>query len=196
MAVRKVIKRNTDYTLIESVDFDMIQHSGLEREYEQVEFRNCTFSNLNGIDFSDCLFTACNLSNASIAHAKLQEIQFVDCKLLGINFYEAKDFAFSVHFENSVLDYASFENTKLNRSVFKDCKLHGVNFTQADLSKTVMKNCDLSEAVFGQTNLSGVDFTTNFNFTIDPASNIVKKTKFLASNLAGLLAKFDLIIQH
>ncbi len=181
------------YTVIENKDFTHVALG--EEEFEQTAFRNCIFSSLKGVAFSDCLFTSCNLSNAAVARSKMQQVTFSGCKLIGINFYEVRDFGFSVHFENCLLDYASFDNKKMNASSFSHCKIHGVNFSGADLSKATLENCDLTNTLFSATNLSGLDFTTNYNFTIDPVTNTVKKAKFLASDLSGLLAGFDIIIQ-
>jgi fluoroquinolone resistance protein len=180
------------YQVIEKLDFS---HETMEKDYDSTEFRSCTFNNISGINFTDCQFNACNLSNASVNKCKAQDVSFIDCKLIGINFYQVLDFGLSLHFENCMLDYASFDNKKMNKSSFKNCRLHGVNFSKADLSKVTIDNCDLFEAVFSGTNLSGMNFTTNRNFSIDPQNNLVKKTKFASATLAGLLTKFDIIIE-
>lgn len=130
-----------------------------------------------------------------MSNVKLQEVTFTDCKLLGVNFYQSKDFAFAVTCEKCILDYASFDSKKLNKSVFKNCKMHEVNFTKADLSKTLFFDCDLYEAIFAQTNLNGVDLTHIQNFSIDPEINSLKKAKFLSQDLVRLLYKYDLIIE-
>lgn len=182
----------TYHNLIEKIDFTVIR---TESEYESTLFRSCNFNNLSGISFTDCLFESCNLSNAEVAKCKAQDITFKDCKLIGINFYQILDFGFTIHFENCMLDYASFDKKKMNKSSFKNCRLHGVNFSQTDLSKVEMEDCDLHDAIFDRTNLTAMNFTTNRNFIIDPQLNLVKKARFSASNLAGLLAKFDIIIE-
>lgn len=130
-----------------------------------------------------------------MSNCKLYDVEFVDCKLIGVNFSDTKDFGFSVRFEKCLLDYTNFDNKKLNKSAFVHCKINGADFTQADLSKTKFSHCDFMGAVFSNSNLNGVDFTTSENFTIDPAINNVKKAKFLSSDLAGLLTKFDIIIK-
>ena len=100
-----------------------------EREdYEKCEFVNCTFVDISNLNFINCIFKNCNLSNCKINNAKLQGVHFVDCKLLGLNFFQAKDFAFEVCFVQCLLDYASFDSKKLNKSEFKHCKMHEVNF--------------------------------------------------------------------
>ena len=187
----KSINKNFQ-TTIEKVDFSTER---MEKDYESTEFRSCNFNDISGVNFTDCQFSSCNLSNASVNKCKAQDVTFKDCKLIGINFYQVLDFGLSLHFVNCMLDYASFDNKKMNKSSFKNCRLHGVNFTKTDLSKVTMENCDLLDAVFSGTNLNGMDFTTNRNFSLDPANNLVKKTKFASATLAGLLTKFDIIIE-
>lgn len=166
-----------------------------KEDYEKCEFVNCTFADISNLNFINCIFKNCNLSNCKINNAKLQRVHFVDCKLLGLNFFQAKDFAFEVCFVKCVLDYASFDSKKLNKSEFKYCKMHEVNFTNADLSKVVFIDCDLCKAVFANTNLSGVDFTSSLNFAINPEINTIKKAKFLAQDLFRLLSRHDIIIE-
>ena len=118
----------------------------------------------------------------------------MDCKLVGANFSQSKDFGFCITFENCLLDYASFDKKRMNKSVFKNCKMHSVNFTQADLSKTALINCDLYETLFAGTNMSSMDFTTCKNFLIDPEMNNIKKAKFLSQDLHALLYRHDIVI--
>jgi fluoroquinolone resistance protein len=194
MLIKKSNKASvkTYHNIVEKIDFTATR---LEREYESTLFRSCVFNDISGVNFTDCLFESCNLSNAEVGKCKAQDITFKDCKLIGINFYQILDFGLTIQFENCMLDYASFDKKKMNKSAFKNCRLHGVNFSQTDLSKVEMVDCDLLDAIFDRTNLSGMNFTTNRNFVIDPQLNLVKKARFSASNLSGLLAKFDLIIE-
>ena len=140
-------------------------------------------------------FRNCNISNLNTANSRLQNASFFDCKLLGLNFSKAIDFALELHFENCILDYASLDSKKLNKSSFKNCKIHNANFTQADLSKSTFLNCDLHESLIANTNLATVDFTTCKNFLIDPEFNNIKKAKFLLHDLPGLLYRHDIIIE-
>lgn len=189
---KKTPEAKTYEHLIDGVDFTVER---LDAAYESTEFRSCSFNDLSGIAFTDCLFAACNLSNAQVGKSKAQDLTFRDCKLIGINFYQMLDFGFSLHFENCLLDYASFDHKKMNISSFRNCRLHGANFSNADLSKSNMTECNLADAIFSGTNLSGMDFTSNQNFSIDPELNLIKKTKFSANSLSGLLTKFDIIIE-
>lgn len=166
-----------------------------QQDFNNREFINCVFSELSDLNFIDCNFRNCNLSNLNTANSRLQNVSFFDCKLLGLNFSKAIDFALELHFENCILDYASFDSKKLNKSSFKNCKIHTANFTQADLSKSTFLNCDLHESLFANTNLATVDFTTCKTFLIDPELNNIKKAKFLLHDLPGLLYRHDIIIE-
>ncbi|WP_317899677.1 pentapeptide repeat-containing protein [Aurantibacillus circumpalustris] len=113
-----------------------------------------------------------------------------------MNFANAKDFGFEVHFENCNLDYASFDKKKMNSSTFKACKIHNGNFTQADLSKSKLDNCDFYEALFSNTNLSGVDLRSCHNFIIDPELNKIRRAKFMLSSLPSLLQRYEIIVEN
>ena len=70
-----------------------------------------------------------------------------------------------------------------------------VDFTACNLSAAVFNDCDLSGAVFYQSNLEKTDFRTAFNYTIDPSVNKMKKALFSVLGLAGLLNKYDIVIE-
>lgn len=180
------------YDTIENQDFST---TGLDAgRYENHEFKNCIFTDISGIDFTDCVFRNCNLSNVKFNNCKLDKVEFFDCKLLGVNFSQSKDFGFEVHFFNCNMDYTSFDKKKMNKSQFDNCQLVESNFTQADLSKCKLNNCNFQSALFAKTNLTAVDFRTCSNFLIDPTDNFIKKAKFRSQDLAGLLYRFDIVI--
>lgn len=166
-----------------------------EREYEACSFSNCTFSDISGINFIECTFDQCNVSNTKMVQTGFQECTFKECKLVGCNFSKTKEFGFAAQFVNCNLSYVSFDQKKLFKSSFRNCNLAHSNFTQADLSKSIMRDCDCLEVVFMESNLAGLDFTTNYNFSIDPTLNNIKKTKFAAHALGGLLHGFGIIIE-
>jgi fluoroquinolone resistance protein len=185
--------KQISYHLIEKMDFTDAELN--EEDFEATEFRQCIFPSLSGFNFTDCLFNSCNLSNLSVANTKMQDVKFKDCKLIGINFYEAKEFGFALSFEGCVIDYASFGNKKMNVSAFSNCKMHSVNFTQCDLSRSSLQKCDLLDSIFAQTNLSNMDLTSIYNFNINPTINNIRKARFSAGSLAGLLTAFEIIVE-
>ena len=176
-------------------NLSILSNPNERKDYETCEFINCSFTDISKLNFIECSFKNCNLSNCKVNDTMLQSVEFFDCKLLGVNFFRAKDFAFEVYFNKCLLDFVSFDSKKLNKSKFRNCKMHEVNFTNADLSKSSFVDCDLFEAVFDKTNLSGIDFTSSINFLIDPEINTIKKAKFLSQDLSRLLTKYDIIIE-
>jgi uncharacterized protein YjbI with pentapeptide repeats len=83
----------------------------------------------------------------------------------------------------------------MKKSRFIGCSLVEVDFATADLSGAVFDKSNLSMAVFKQTNLENADFRAAENYALDPAENRMKKAKFSASGLAGLLSKYNLVIE-
>jgi uncharacterized protein YjbI with pentapeptide repeats len=167
------------------------------REFEGCIFKNCDFSNS---DFSyntyiDCEFIDCNLSMLQLTNSSLKTVLFKNCKVLGIQFQSCDDFLFNVRFEDCVLDYSSFANKKMTKTNFTNCSLKEVTFIGTNLSFSVFENCNLDGAIFNETQLAAVNFTTAYNYKIDPEFNPMKKAKFTTQGIIGLLDKYDIKIE-
>lgn len=177
---------NTDFQLISS-DY---------REFENGIFNNCTFfeQDLSNLRFVDCMFNGCNLSMVKLHNTALCNIKFRDCKMLGVHFNDCDEFGLSFSFENCQLDYSSFYKTKIKKTIFKKSQFLEVDFSECDLTGAIFDDCNLTRSVFDHTNLEKADFRTSCNFSIDPEVNRIKKAKFSSSGLAGLLDKYDIVI--
>jgi len=81
---------------------------------------------------------------------------------------------------------------KMPKTYFIKSSLKEVTFTQAILTGSVFDESDLSGTVFSATDLSSVNFTTAFNYIIDPELNTMSKAIFSAHGLEGLLYKYNL----
>jgi hypothetical protein len=53
----------------------------------------------------------------------------------------------------------------------------------------------LDQANFEQTTLEKSDFRTSYNYSINPELNRIKKAKFSLNAIAGLLTKYDIVIE-
>ena len=166
-------------------------------EYDDCSFSNCVFSNadLSGRIFTDCRFENCDLSNAVLKGTAFRNVRFAQSKLLGLRFDECNGFSLSFDFSGCLLNFSSFYKLKLPKTRFLDCKLVEVDFVESDLGLAVFKDCDLAGAVFENTKLEGADFRSAVNFSIDPTTNRLKKAKFSTQNIAGLLDKFQIIVE-
>ena len=166
------------------------------REFEDCVFKNCDFSNsdFSYSSFMDCEFIDCNLAMTKLLGTSLKGVRFKNCKLLGIQFEECDDFLFNVNFQECVLDYSSFANKKMPKTKFNSCSLKDTSFIGANLTSSVFENSNLDGAIFNNTQLAGADFSKASNFKIDPEFNPMKKARFSAQGIIGLLEKYDIKI--
>jgi uncharacterized protein YjbI with pentapeptide repeats len=132
---------------------------------------------------------------AHIENTAFKEVQFVHCKMLGLDFQGVNSFLLALSFTHCQLEISSFRNRQLRGTVFNNCRLEEVDFSEADLSAASFVDCDLNRAIFAQTNLERTDFSTAFNYSLDPEMNRMKKAVFSRTDLAGLLQKYQLEIR-
>jgi fluoroquinolone resistance protein len=181
--------------LFNRIDFTI---STLARqEYENCTFKNCNFYNFDLSDFifRECIFDGCDLSLARVKHTTLNDIRFLNCKMLGVQFSDCNSFLLSFSFENCVLNLSVFYKLKLKKIRFTNCKLEEVDFTEADLASSIFESCDLNRAIFYNTNLEKADFRTAFNYSFDPERNRIKKAIFSRLGIAALLDKYNIEIE-
>lgn len=181
--------------IFEKIDYTKIRLS--KGEYEDCNFINCNFynSDLSDVIFRNCTFNICDLSMAVVKNTILNDIKFVNTKLLGLQFNDCKEFLLSLDFENCQLKLSVFYKLKLKKTRFKNCNLQEVDFTETDLSGALFDNCDLHRAQFDRTNLEKADFRTSFNYSLDPEINRIKKASFSKIGVIGLLDKYNIEIE-
>ena len=59
----------------------------------------------------------------------------------------------------------------------------------------VFENCDLFNASFIHSNLEKTDFSSAKNYSLDPELNKITNAKFSFSGIAGLLNKYNIVIE-
>jgi uncharacterized protein YjbI with pentapeptide repeats len=165
-------------------------------EYELCSFINCDFSNtdLSSMVFVSCEFVACNLSLVPINDTSFREVNFKDCKMLGLRFDTCHTFGLAMNFINCNLNHSSFYKIKLKKSTLKDCQLQETDFTECDLTASKIENCNFLNASFDRTILEKADLRTSYNYLINPEQNHIKRAKFSLSGVSGLLVKYDIEI--
>jgi len=167
------------------------------KDFERCTFNNCDFSacNYTGVAFIDCTFISCNFYEAKINYVAFRGALFTDCDLNGVNFSMCDPLLFEVEFKDCILDYAKFYTLKIKGTIFSNCSLIAVDFMNTDLTGVIFDNCNLHKAVFIDTIANKADFTTSYNFSIDPERNKLKRAIFSEVGLKGLLHKYDLIVK-
>lgn len=166
------------------------------QNYESSYFIDCDFQNtdFSQVQFEECIFEDCDLSNSVVNNMSLQSCELLKCKAIGIRWDSANQFLFEGRFIGSKLDNCVFTSMKLSGCVFESCSMRFVDLEACDLQGVNFQDCDLTDALFVNTNLKKSNFTTAFNFQIDPSRNIVDGMVLHESQLAGLLAEFKLSI--
>jgi fluoroquinolone resistance protein len=170
---------------------------GVDQEYSDCTFVRRDFMNrqFHSARLEDCTFDVCNLSMVKFDNAILNRVHFRKCKIVGVDFAKCSKMAFSLAFEECILDYALFRKNNLKNFVFKDCRMQGTNFIESNLSAAKFFRCDLEKAVFEGSNLEKADFISSWNYSINPETNKLKKTKFSLPHVIGLLGNLDIIIE-
>jgi len=186
--------------LISNKDFEKHKFTVSELkniEFDSCRFISCDFSELSlyNTEFVECVFDACNLSSIIIDEVSFKDVEFINSKLIGIDFSVCNNFMLSFSFDNCTLDYSLFYKLKIKNTKYLDCSIREVDFSECDLQSSSFSNCNLDRSVFNQTNLEKVDFRTAVNFIINPESNMMKKSKFSILGANTLLDSFKIIIE-
>lgn len=178
----------------QSSPFLLLDHT----EFEDCEFNDCDFSEaiFTHCKFLNCTFNRCNLSLIKIPYSHLFEVNFIDCKLVGIDWTQASWPAFhlcaELKFTRSILNDCSFFGLILNELQLDECKLLDVDFREGDFSNALMSYCDFSNSLFMHSNLQHVDFTESTNFSINILENNVSNAKFSRYEALSLLDSLNI----
>ena len=172
-------------------------HDIMYKDFERCTFTGCDFTacDFTGVAFTDCIFLSCNFNEAKINYVAFREAVFTDCNFTGVNFTMVDALLFSVEFRDCMMDYTKFYTLKIKGTLFSNCSLTAADFMNTDMTDVVFDNCNLHKSVFADTIANKADFTTSYNFSIDPEKNKLKKAKFSQAGLKGLLDKYDIIVK-
>lgn len=178
------------------VDFTQKELGEMGNHFEDCHFEQCNFSKtpLNHLRFFDCMFVNCNLSLSHMDETVWQNVRFKDCKMMGLHFENCNSFGWDVKFEGCQLDHSSFYGMKLNKQAFLTCELKGVDFSSAILTGAIFSNCNMENGKLVGCDLQKADFSTAYNYSMDPELNKLGKAKFSQDGVSGLLTKYKIVI--
>lgn len=166
------------------------------RIFQACSFINCDFTDsiLRNAKFCGCVLKNSNLSLPKLDGCRLQDVQFIDCKIVGADFFKCEKTFYSPSFKNCLIQYCNFSDLNMKSISFKECKIHEAHFNNTSLCGADFTNTDLSGTIFHNCDLSKADFSTAVNYSLDPQTNKIKKAKFSLPEALGLLRGFDIII--
>jgi uncharacterized protein YjbI with pentapeptide repeats len=187
-----------NYIINKTFEIECFLEKSLEyKDFERCIFIGCDFAEASflGVAFIDCIFKDCNFKDAKINYVGFRDVHFTNCDFTEVNFAMLDSLLFGFGFTHCTLDYAKFYTLKMPGTVFTSCSIVAADFMAADISSVRFDNCNLHKSIFLDTIANKADFSTSYNFVIDPDKNKLKKAIFSTDGLKGLLTKFDLVIR-
>ena len=133
---------------------------------------------------------------AKFSNLSLRDIEFENCKLAGIKFYECQTELLEIKFNKCLIMYCNFLNLDLRNTLFVECEIKGTDFIDNNLTKADFSKSIFDKSIFHNANLTHANFTGAINYCINPKDNILKKTKFSKPEVISLLQTLDIIIEE
>lgn len=169
------------------------------KDFDGCRFERCSLqeAELVGCSFRDPSFAECNLSVMRVTNSRFLGAHFSGSKVSGIDWTQAQwgTIGDPVCFEDQcVLDYSVFLGLKLRNARFRYCSAHEVDFTEADLTESDFSGTDLEGARFNHTNLTRASMESAYNYSIDPANNVVTGMRVSLPEASSFLRHLDLSI--
>ena len=164
------------------------------REFRECRFLACDFSGarLRGCRFVACRFEDCDLSLAEFPESRLQGVEFRRCKLVGVDWTTAHwashaDLFGPPRWYECVLDYGTFVGVDLSGAALTASRIREADFSAVNLSHADLSRCDLLGSRFENTNLTGADLTRATGYLIAPQRNQLKQARFSLPEVMALL---------
>jgi uncharacterized protein YjbI with pentapeptide repeats len=168
------------------------------REFYRCAFAACnlTEADLSRSVFEDCVFRESNLSNPLIAGSRLLNVEFLDCKIVGLNFYHCDQLLFECGFSKTHLQNCNFSDLKMKRASFIGCRIDECDFENAFLVEARFDDSVFRQTLFHGCDLTGASFLEAKGYGIDPRNNIVKKATFSVPDVLALVECFGVEIKN
>ena len=129
---------------------------------QDVELRDCSLD--------DIIFSKNDLSALKVPMLSADRIEFISCRMSGIQIYEAS--LKEVFFKDTKLDLGNFRFSKLKNVIFEDCVLSEADFSGVEFNNTKFINCELDGADFSNTKITKLDLRTSRLLNIKGISSL------------------------
>ena len=165
--------------------------------FDECIFSSCDFSSkdFTKSKFIDCKFINCNLSLLKLDSARLQNVIFANCKILGVNFGDVDKFLLRLRFNECLIKNSYFTDIKIPNTDFTSSEILDCEFSSVDLSNSNFSNTNLKDTYFRKCNLTNSNFISSKNYIISPIENEISGAKFSIPEVLGLLESFDIKIE-
>jgi uncharacterized protein YjbI with pentapeptide repeats len=179
-----------------SVNFNRLNISG--QTFENCKFSSCHFQNMAmpGAAFRYCVFEKCEFILTKMNDVTLSDTIFESCKIMGVNFSECNNFAFSAEYHNCAIDNSMFFSMDFRKSKFLKCRLidtdlSDCDFSEVDFSDTVFKNVTIHNC-----NFEKADFRSSQGYAINAATNQVRNARFSLPEAQSFLSFLGIKLEN
>lgn len=114
------------------------------------------------------VFSQMNLYKADFTGAKIPNVRFTNCNLVGATFLNTNMFPMLMKFPSDTIESALMKNCDLRGAtlegvdcktrIFADCNLNGVNINSSQMNRTLFANCNIDKAKIVSTKFTGCRF--------------------------------------
>jgi fluoroquinolone resistance protein len=180
------------YSLVKFGEFDLADHT-----FENCVFKSCHFTDMSlaRCDFVSSRFDGCEFVLAKLDNVTLNDVRFLNSKLVGLNFTDCNKFGFLPDFDGCLLDSVVFCRNNLKKSKFLRCTIRGCDFMEADMRESDFDGTSFERTEFQKCNLEKADFRFASAYQIDPMNNRLRKARFSLPEAQSFLGFLGITIE-
>jgi fluoroquinolone resistance protein len=189
--------------LLQGEAFENATFSGLDLQKASLadkEFYRCTFENCllqestwKNAKLESCTFRGCDLTRTALLQTALRGVQFLECKLMGVNWATVSTHP-EVKFTECNLRYASFVRINLRKTAFTKCSIREATFLESDLTDADFTGSDLAGTTIQGCTLALTDFRSATGVFFEPARNKLKKPRVPVETAVLIAQHFGLVV--
>jgi len=151
-----------------------------------------------GEKFEGIDFTKQKITHGEFDDSKLNDIDFISCKMIGIDWtmadWKSLLNANPIRFSKSILNDSNFFGLHLENIIMKVCEVKEVDFTSSFLKNGNFTKSDFKGSIFHSTNLEGANFTDTSNSSINLKTNHLKGAIFNRYEALYLLESMGILL--
>lgn len=156
------------------INCEMAEINFIESEFSNSQFDGSNLTQCNFISpkFSDCCFVQTNLRQANFVHAEFVQVDFGQSILSGANFVEC---------QGSHVQFVAAE--MINSRFVGGCDFTNADFSQANISKSCLRENTLNGCNFSHCTLDESDFSGALLSQSVFSNSVAYRTQFMKSHL-------------
>lgn len=189
-----LVETEVEYATFKDIDYSDARISGKDIAFSV--FEHCAFSatHLEETKFEKTKFVDCAISNVFNEGARLIDVEFERCKIIGLRLYPCDQTVFDIRFKGCKLILCNFSDAKMKGAVFADCEIEESCFQNTYLRDSDFSGTRFRDTLFSKCDLGKSSFEDAMGYSIDPRDNKVDGCAFSVPAVFGLLDGFGIRI--